>query len=350
MAGRPDGASGTDGGIGGKSETSGSGGAATGQAGMGGAAGTHGGGGAGASTSGAAGTGGTAGRGAATGNGGAAGSGGTAGSGDGGLPPCDTTGDGLDDAASCVAAPAYLRFVNASSTETFDVYVTGATNPVTVGLGPHQVGAVGPVQAKVLAYEFRASGLSPVRGEVTLEANGHFTLVAYLDPTTAPPTFKTNAAPQMTPGLCGAGAQVDFGEFTSLTPAPVIVLYATSGGTSWTPAVSPGLAVGQNLRLGMLERRHVDPVRRRPREGRHADRQVPGGHLHERPELPAVDDRRRHHRDRQPRSGHQRSEALTAQRSGDTPLPARTPRPFVAQPGHAVLSRACLGRGDKVGA
>jgi hypothetical protein len=242
-AGPPDGSasggtSGTGGGGGGKS---GSGGGAPGQGGVGGG-GTAG---AAGARGGAAGT---ASGGATAGAGGAAGTG--AGGGDGGVPPCDTTGDGLDDVASCVTSPVYLRFVNATSTETFDVYVSGATNPVRAGLGAHQVSVVGPVQAKVLDYEFRASGVSPIRGEVTLAANGHSTLVVYLDPTTTLPVLKTNAATQMAPGMCGAGAQVDFGDFTTLTPTPVVVLYMTNGGTSWTPALSPGLTVGQILGSG----------------------------------------------------------------------------------------------------
>jgi hypothetical protein len=246
-AGPPDGGtSGTDGEIGGKSDgSSDSGGGVTaGQGGVGGggAAGARGGAAGGAGT---AGTGATAGAGL-TRSGGTSGSGGAAGGGAGnGVPPCDTTGDGLDDAASCVTSPVYLRLANATATETFDVYVPGATNPVKAGLEPYQVSMVGPVQAKVLDYEFRASGLSPVRGQVTLAANGRYTLVAYLDPTTTVPTLETTAAPQMAPGTCGAGAEVDFGELTSLTPTPVVVLYTTNGGTSWTPAISPGLASGQ---------------------------------------------------------------------------------------------------------
>ncbi len=76
----------------------------------------------------------------------------------GGVPSCDSDGDGLDDVTSCVTAPASLRLVNATSSQTFDVYVTGALHPLATGLAPYQVVIVGPVQAKLLDYEFRASG------------------------------------------------------------------------------------------------------------------------------------------------------------------------------------------------
>lgn len=242
-------------------DDAGTGGGSAGHAGTGGAAG----GGGARATGGAPGTGGTAGAGGAKATGGSPGTGGvpaTGGShGTGGVPatggspgtggsppppPCDSNGDGLDDTASCVTSPVYLRFVNATASQTFDVYMTGATNPVTTGLAAYQVKTVGPVQAKLLDYEFRTSGVAPVTGEVNLQANNRYSLVVYLDPTTSVPTLKTNSAPQLVTGACGStGAQVDFGEFTTLKPAPVVILYTTKDGTSWTPPISPGLSVGQ---------------------------------------------------------------------------------------------------------
>ena len=186
-------------------------------------------------------TGGSPGAGGSPATGGSPGTGGSA-----PPPPCDSNGDGLDDSASCVTSPVYLRLVNATATQAFDVYVTGATNPVTTGLAAYQVKTVGPVQAKLLDYEFRRSGVAPVTGEVNLLANNRYSLVAYLDPSTTVATLKTNSAAQLTAGGCGStGAQVDFGEFTTLKPVPVVILYTTNGGTSWTPAISPGLGVGQ---------------------------------------------------------------------------------------------------------
>ncbi len=198
-------------------------------------------------TGGATGTGGVTATGGSPGTGGVIATGGSPGTGGSPPPPpCDSNSDGLDDTASCVTSPVYLRFVNATASQTFDVYVTGATSPVTTGLAAYQVKTVGPVQAKLLDYEFRTSGVAPVTGEVNLLANNRYSLVAYLDPTTTVPTLKTNSAPQLTAGGCGStGAQIAFGEFTTLKPAPVVILYTTNGGTSWTPPISPGLSVGQ---------------------------------------------------------------------------------------------------------
>jgi hypothetical protein len=191
-------------------------------------------------TAGATGKAGASATGGTNGSAGAAGNGGIA-----GASPCDSNGDGLDEVASCVTAPAYLRFVNATSSETFDVYVTGAAHPVATGLTAYQVATVGPVQAKLLDYQFRASGTSRLTGETSLQANDHMTLIAYRDPAADGGTLATNAAPQPLAGACASGAEVDVGNFTTLAPTPVVVLYTTGQATSWTPAVSPGLAIGQ---------------------------------------------------------------------------------------------------------
>ncbi len=228
--------SGIDAGIGG------AGGA--GQAGTGGARATGG----AAMAGGASGNAGASATGGATGSAGAAGNGGASGNGGiGGAPPCDSNGDGLDDVASCLTAPVNLRFVNATSSETFDVYVTGAANPVATGLAAYQVATVGPVQAKLLDYQFRTPGGSPasqLTGETNLQAYSHVTLIAYLDPTADAGTLATISALEPPVGNCGAGAEVAIGDFTTLPP-PVVVLYAAAPATSWTPAVSPGLGVGQ---------------------------------------------------------------------------------------------------------
>ena len=208
-----------------------------------------------AATGGASGSGGAAATGGASGSGGAAGDGGVSGSGgaagNGGAAACDSNGDGLDDVASCVTAPASLRLVNATPTETFDVYVTGASHPLAIGLAPYQVVTVGPVQAKLLEYEVRASGAAPssntstLTGETNLVPDGGTTLVVYVDPTSDAGTLAANAAPQPPVGACPAGAEVAIGDFTTLGPTPVVVFYATGQAVGWTPAVSPGLVVGQ---------------------------------------------------------------------------------------------------------
>ena len=203
-----------------------------------------------AASGGAAGTRGVAGNGGASGKGGVASGGGIGGTPSGG-PSCDSNGDGLDDVASCVTAPASLRLVNATSSQTFDVYVTGALHPLATGLAPHQVVVVGPVQAKLLDYEFRASGSSAapgsskLTGETNLQTSGGTTLIVYLDPTSTAGTLATNAAPQPPVGTCPAGAEIAIGDFTSLTPTPVVVFYSAGPAGSWTPAVSPGLGSGQ---------------------------------------------------------------------------------------------------------
>jgi hypothetical protein len=220
-----------------------------GAAGSGGAGDNGGAGGSGgaAGRGGAAGTRGLAGSGGAAGNGGAAASGGAASGGS----ACDSNGDGLDDVASCLTAPASLRLVNATSDQTFDVFVTGALHPLAAGLAPLQVVVVKPVQAKLLDYEFRASGASPasgnskLTGETNLQAYGGTTLIAYFDPTSDAGTLATNAAPQPPVGACPSGAEVAIGNFTTLSPTPAVVFYSAGQAASWTPAVSPGLEVGQ---------------------------------------------------------------------------------------------------------
>ena len=205
-----------------------------------------------AATGGAAGTAGTrgvAGNGGASGKGGAASGGGIGGAAGG--SSCDSNGDGLDDVASCVTAPASLRLVNATSSQTFDVYVTGALHPLTTGLAPYQVVVVRPVQAKLLDYEFRASGASAtsgnskLTGETNLQISGGTTVLVYLAPTSNAGTLATNAAAQPPVGACPSGAEIAIGDFTSLTPTPVVVFYSAGQAVSWTPAVSPGLEGGQ---------------------------------------------------------------------------------------------------------
>ena len=66
-------------------------------------------------------------------------------------------------------------------------------------------------------------------------------------------------------GACPSGAEVAIGDFTTLSPTPVVVFYSAGQAVSWTPAVSPGLGVGQIRRHLVLERGPVDPIRRRPR-------------------------------------------------------------------------------------
>jgi len=199
----------------------------------------------GTSTGGTTGLGGTSSKGGTTAMGGTTATGGTTAS-SSGVPACDANGDGLDESPTCITSPVYLRFVNATPSYTFDVYVTGAAKAVTTGLAAYQVVTVGPVQAKLLDYEFRTSGVVPVAGEVNLVANNRYSLVAYVDPTTTVPTLKTNSGTQLTAGGCGtSSAQVAFGQFTTLTPNPVVILYTTTGGTSWVAPISPGLGVGQ---------------------------------------------------------------------------------------------------------
>ena len=107
------------------------------------------------------------------------------------------------------------------------------------------------MQARLLDYEFRAVGApaaspnSQVTGETTLQTPGGTTLVAYLVPTSDAGTLATNAAPQPPVETCPAGAEVAIGDFTTLASTPVVVLYAAGQAASWTPAVSPGLALGQ---------------------------------------------------------------------------------------------------------
>ena len=211
----------------------------------------------GTSTGGTTGLGGTSSKGGTTAMGGTTATGGTTAMGgttatggttasSSGVPACDANGDGLDESPTCITSPVYLRFVNATPSYTFDVYVTGAAKAVTTGLAAYQVVTVGPVQAKLLDYEFRTSGVVPVAGEVNLVANNRYSLVAYVDPTTTVPTLKTNSGTQLTAGGCGtSSAQVAFGQFTTLTPNPVVILYTTTGGTSWVAPISPGLGVGQ---------------------------------------------------------------------------------------------------------
>jgi hypothetical protein len=200
-------------------------------------------------TGGAAGTPGVAGNGGVAGRGGVAGKGGIGGA-PSGWSSCDSNGDGLDDVATCVTAPAFLRLVNATSTQTLDVFVTGAIHPLATGLAPNQVVTVGPVQAKLLDYEFQPWGASPApgnaksTGETNLQANDRTTLIAYLDPAGAG-TLATNAAPQPPVGGCSSGAEVAVGDFTTLAPTPVVVFYSAGQAVSWTPAISPGLGVGQ---------------------------------------------------------------------------------------------------------
>jgi hypothetical protein len=132
--------------------------------------------------------------------------------------------------------------VNTTSNVTFDVWVTGASNPVTTNLVPYQVFTVGPVQATLLDYEFHASGISPVTGEVNLTANNLYTVAVYED--TASPQLKSTSATQLTAGGCGSDqAQVQFGQFTSIAQNPVVILYAN--GASWVAPISPGLNTGQ---------------------------------------------------------------------------------------------------------
>jgi hypothetical protein len=143
--------------------------------------------------------------------------------------------------------------VNATPTQAFDVYVTGANHPLAIGLAPYQVVTVGPVQAKLLDYELRASGATPsssnstLTGETNLVPYGGTTLIVYFDPTSDAGTLATNAAPQPPVGTCPAGAEVSIGDFTTLGPTPVVVFYSTGQAVAWTPAVSPGLAVGQTV-------------------------------------------------------------------------------------------------------
>jgi hypothetical protein len=82
-------------------------------------------------------------------------------------------------------------------------------------------------------------------GETSLQAFGGTTLIAYLDPTADAGTLATNAAPQPPVGACPSGAEVAVGDFTTLGPTPVVIFYAAGQATNWTPAVSPGLGVGQ---------------------------------------------------------------------------------------------------------
>jgi hypothetical protein len=102
------------------------------------------------------------------------------------------------------------------------------------------------VQARAIAYQFRRPDGALAAGTATPATGTHDTIIVYDDPTTTPPTLATSWAPQRSPANCGQfGAEVDFGELTTLLPAPVVVFYATNGGADWTPVVSPGLAVGQ---------------------------------------------------------------------------------------------------------
>jgi hypothetical protein len=197
---------------------------------------------------------------AAAGSGDNGGSGGRAGSGDAGLTPdggpCDTNGDGLDDAPACVTAPVTLRFVNATATDSFDVWITGAAAPVATALGPYAVATVGPVQARALDYQLRRADGARATGSASPAGGTHATIVVYATPATSPPSLATAWAQQPLPGGGGCasnGADVVFGDFTTLLPAPVVVFYArpggsdggSDGGADWTPVVSPGLAIGQ---------------------------------------------------------------------------------------------------------
>ncbi|HLK88787.1 MAG TPA: hypothetical protein VKZ18_02775 [Polyangia bacterium] len=161
---------------------------------------------------------------------------------------CDTNGDGLDDAPTCVTAPVTLRFVNATATDNFDVWIPGAAAPVAAALAPFAVATVGPVQARAFGWQFRRADGAQATGSASPGSGTHDTIVVYASPATSPPSLATSWAPQPVPGQGGCApnaSSVVFGDFTTLLPAPVVVLFATNGGADWTPAVSPGLAVGE---------------------------------------------------------------------------------------------------------
>jgi hypothetical protein len=84
-----------------------------------------------------------------------------------------------------------------------------------------------------------------VSGEANLQTEGGTTLIGYLDSTSDAGALATNAAPQPPVGTCPAGAEVAIGDFTTLRPTPVVVFYSAGQAVNWTPAVSPGLGVGQ---------------------------------------------------------------------------------------------------------
>lgn len=69
--------------------------------------------------------------------------------------------------------------------------------------------------------------------------------MAYRD-VSAAQTLTFASGPQLATGACGADqAQVAFGQFTTISSNPAVILYSTNNGTSWTAPISPGLNTGQ---------------------------------------------------------------------------------------------------------
>ncbi len=102
-------------------------------------------------------------------------------------------------------------------------------------------------------------------GETNLQTSGGTTLIVYLAPTSSAGTLATNAAPQPPVGTCPSGAEIAIGDFTSLTPTPVVVFYSAGQAVNWTPAVQPRPRGRTDRRHLVLERGSVAPIRRRHR-------------------------------------------------------------------------------------
>ena len=155
--------------------------------------------------------------------------------------PCDPNSDGLDETASCFAGRTYLRFLNATTVDTYDVFANAGSNPVVRQLTPHQVASVGPVDVGLHAIILR--GAANISGEANTMDMSRWSFVGYRSATGA---LAIAAGAQESPAGCGTdSAPVSFGQFTTLSPEPVVILYTTNGGSTWAAPVSPGLQRGQ---------------------------------------------------------------------------------------------------------
>jgi hypothetical protein len=155
---------------------------------------------------------------------------------------CDLNGDGLEEAASCQTGQTYLRFVNATASDVLSVYANGASNPVVAQLMPKAEVTVGPVDIGLHMFQFRGNQIAG--GEVNTANNSRWTLVAYRSVAAGNP-LSFSSGDQLATGACGStSAQVAFGQFTTITSNPVVILYSTDG-VSWNAPISPGLNTGQ---------------------------------------------------------------------------------------------------------